>query len=477
MTVAVLLAVSSPAFAVTGVPSAPVDLSFAGQGAYSPQVSIDSTGLAIAVWSRSGGLIQSRTSQSGGAWSTSVDVSVAGLDSYSPQVSIDSAGLAIAVWIRKAGTRYIIQSSTSQSGGAWSTPVDVSVDGPQAYSPQVGVDSAGRATAVWFRLDGGHYIIQSSTSQSGGAWSTPVDVSVAGQNAYSPQVSSDSTGRATAVWYRFDGSNNIIQSSTSQSGGTWSTPVNLSAIGRPAFDPQVSIDSTGRATAVWYRFDGSNNIIQSSTSQSGGAWSTPVDVSVAGQNAVSPQVSIDSAGRATAVWYRYDGSNNIIQSSTSQSGGAWSTPVDVSVAGQNAFSPQVSIDSTGRAIAVWYRYDGSNDIIQSSTSQSGGAWSIPVVVSAAGQDAYDPQVSIDAAGLAVIVWNRYDGSKDRIQSSTIDNPIASTPVSTPISASAPELAKTGTNRHDSGVLAMGTAALLILGVGGTLLTRRTKNLK
>ncbi|MFT6534406.1 MAG: LPXTG-motif cell wall-anchored protein [Alpinimonas sp.] len=173
------------------------------------------------------------------------------------------------------------------------------------------------------------------------------------------------------------------------------------------------------------------------------------------------------------MWFRLDGGHYIIQSSTSQSGGAWSTPVDVSVAGQNAFSPQVSIDSTGRAIAVWYRYDGSNDIIQSSTSQSGGAWSIPVVVSAAGQDAYDPQVSIDAAGLAVIVWNRYDGSKDRIQSSTIDNPIASTP----ISASAPELAKTGTNRHDSGVLAMGTAALLILGVGGTLLTRRTKNLK
>jgi LPXTG-motif cell wall-anchored protein len=66
-----------------------------------------------------------------------------------------------------------------------------------------------------------------------------------------------------------------------------------------------------------------------------------------------------------------------------------------------------------------------------------------------------------------------DGSRDIIQSSTIDNPIASTPTS----ASAPELAKTGMNLHDSGALAMGTAALLLLGVGGTLLTRRKKNLK
>jgi hypothetical protein len=249
--------------------------------------------------------------------------------------------------------------------------------------------------------------------------------------------------------------------------------VDLSASGQNAQVPQVSVDSTGLATAVWYRYDGSNDIIQSSTSQSGGTWSTPVDLSAGGQSAYNPQVSVDSTGLATAVWTRSDGSNNRIQSSTSQSGGTWSTPVDLSASGQDAYVPQVSVDSTGLAIAVWTLYDGSNDIIQSSTSQSGGIWSTPVDLSAIGQDAYDPQVSVDSTGLATAVWYRFDGSNDIIQSSTIDNPIASTPTS----ASAPELAKTGTNLHGSGALAVGTAAVFLLGVGGTLLTRRTKNLK
>jgi hypothetical protein len=426
MTVAVLFTVSSPAFATSGVPSAPVDLSASGQRA---------------------------------------DV---------PQVSVDSTGLATAVWRRYDGSNYIIQSSTSQSGGTWSKAVDVSAAGGYAFGPQVSVDSTGLAIAVWNRFDGSNYIIQSSTSQSGGTWSTPVDLSASGQSAQVPQVSVDSTGLATAVWYRYDGSNDIIQSSTSQSGGIWSAPVDLSASGQGAYSPQVSVDSTGLATAVWARSDGSDYVIQSSTSQSGGAWSTPVDLTASGQTAFGQQVSVDSTGLATAVWYRSDGSKNRIQSSTSQSGGIWSTPVDLSAGGQSAYDPQVSVDSTGLAIAVWNRFDGSNDIIQSSTSQSGGTWSAPVNLSASGGNAYGQQVSVDSTGLATAVWFRFDASGDSIiQSSTIDNPIPSAPASAPT----PELAKTGTNLHGSGVLAVGAAAVLLLGVGGTLLTRRTKNLK
>jgi hypothetical protein len=372
---------------------------------------------------------------------------------------------------------FAVSSPAFATSGVPSAPVDLSASAQAAYSPQVSVDSTGLATAVWRRYDGSKYIIQSSTSQSGGTWSTPVDLSASGQSAEDPQVSVDSTGLAIAVWNRYDGSKNRIQSSTSQSGGTWSAPVDLSASGQSAYYPQVSVDSTGLATAVWARSDGSDYVIQSSTSQSGGAWSTPVDLSASGQSAQGPQVSVDSTGLATTVWSRYDGSNDIIQSSTSQSGGTWSAPVDLSAGGQDANGPQVSVDSMGLAMAVWTRFDGSNDIVQSSTSQSGGTWSKAVDVSVAGVGAYSPQVSVDSMGLATTVWYRYDGSNYIIQSSTIDNPIASTPTSTPTSASAPELAKTGTNLHGSGALAVGTAAVLLLGVGGTLLTRRTKNLK
>jgi LPXTG-motif cell wall-anchored protein len=171
---------------------------------------------------------------------------------------------------------------------------------------------------------------------------------------------------ATAVWSRNDGSNDIIQSSTSQNGGAWSTPADLSLTGRNASDPQVTVSATGLATAVWARNDGSNDIIQSSTSQNGGAWSTPADLSLTGRDASDPQVTVSSTGLATAVWSRNDGSNDIIQSSTSQNGGAWSTPADLSLTGRNASDPQVTVSSTGLPTAVWSRNNGRNFIIQSS---------------------------------------------------------------------------------------------------------------
>ena len=96
------------------------------------------------------------------------------------------------------------------------------------------------------------------------SWSAPADLSAAGQGAFDPQVTVDGSGLATAVWYRYDGSNYIVQASTSLNGAPWSTPANLSVAGQDAFDPQVTVDGSGFATAVWYRFDGSNFIVQAS---------------------------------------------------------------------------------------------------------------------------------------------------------------------------------------------------------------------
>jgi beta-xylosidase len=46
----------------------------------------------------------------------------------------------------------------------------------------------------------------------------------------------------------------------------WSTPANLSVSGRNAVDPQVAVDDSGNAVAVWHRGPPSNNIVQSSFS-------------------------------------------------------------------------------------------------------------------------------------------------------------------------------------------------------------------
>ncbi len=285
------------------------------------------------------------------------------------------------------------------SGGdfIWNEPaINLSVAGQDAYNPQVTMDETGNAVAVWYRYDGSNYIVQESHSSDYGAtWSAASDLSVAGQDADSPQVTMDETGHAVAVWYRDDGSKNYIvqESHSSDYGATWSAASDLSAAGQFAYNPQVTMDETGNAVAVWRRYDGSNNIVQESHSSDYGAtWSAASDLSAAGQNAASPQVTMDETGNAVAVWRRYDGSKNIVQESHSSDYGAtWSAASDLSVAGQTAYGPQVTMDETGNAVAVWYRYDGSKNLVQESHSSDYGAtWSAASDLSVAGQDADSP---------------------------------------------------------------------------------------
>jgi hypothetical protein len=90
----------------------------------------------------------------------------------------------------------------------------------------------------------------------------------------------------------------------------------------------------------------------------------------------------------------------------------------VSAAGQNADRPKVSIDSEGKAVAVWVQYAGANGQIQAATRPAGGSFGGIQTISESGQDAFDAQVAGGPAvdSNAVAIWSRSDGSNGRIQS-------------------------------------------------------------
>jgi hypothetical protein len=381
------------------------------------------------------GVVSSPAVAATGTWSTpAITLSAAGGSANSPQVSVNAAGTAVAVWTRSNGSNNIVQSASSTDGGVnWSTPANLSASGRDAFSPQISVNAAGNAVAVWTRYDDSNYIVQSASSTDGGVtWSPTVsNLSAVGGSANSPQISVNAAGTAVAVWTRGDGSSNIVQSVSSTNGGvTWSPTVsNLSAVGGDAQRPQISLNAAGTAVAVWTRGDGSNIIVQSASSNNGGVtWSPTVeDLSPAlGDEAGSPQISLNAAGTAVAVWTRYDdGSNTIVQSASSTNGGVtWSPTVsNLSAVGGDAQRPQISLNAAGTAVAVWTRGDGSNNIVQSVSSTNGGVtWSTPVNdLSAVGANGDEPQISLNAEGTAIAIWRRYDGSNNIVQSVSSTN--------------------------------------------------------
>ena len=188
----------------------------------------------------------------------------------------------------------------------------------------------------------------------------------------------------------------------------WLAPENLSELDRDASEPQIAVDGTGGAVAVWARSDGSHTIIQAASRPPGGPWSPAADLSATGRNATEPQVAVDGAGDAVAVWSRSNGAHTVIQASTGSVAGGWSASRDVSDSERSAIEPQVAIDSGGRSVAVWSRFDGSDDIVQAASLApgAGSSWSLPVDLSAEGEDADEPQLAVDAGGDAVAVWSR-----------------------------------------------------------------------
>jgi hypothetical protein len=367
-------------------------------------------------------VVTSASASAAPAWLSPMNLSEAGQNASKPQVAFDSQGDAVAVWQRHNGSQEIVQASVRPvSSGTWQTPVNLSEAGQNASNSQVAFDSQGDAVAVWQRHNGSQEIVQASVRPAySGIWQTPVSLSEAGQNASAPQVAFDSRGDAVAVWERENGSNQIVQASVRPaSSGTWQAPVNLSETGWNSFEPQLAVDPEGDAVVVWRRTNGiSGEFIQASVMPvSSGIWQAPVALSETGENAESPQVVFDSQGDATAVWQRYNGSNYIVQTSARPaSSGTWQTPVSLSEAGQNASNPQVAFDSQCDAVAVWQRHNGSQEIVQASVRPaSSGTWQTPVSLSEAGQNASAPQVALDPSGDALAVWQRHNGGQEIVQ--------------------------------------------------------------
>lgn len=189
----------------------------------------------------------------------------------------------------------------------------------------------------------------------------------------------------------------------------WFSAKNLSASGQNAAKAQVAVDSSGNVIAVWERSNGVTSITQAARYHgASNTWSSTTDLSAVGQSAVDAQVAVDSSGNAIAVWERFNGSYTIVQASRfDAASGTWGAVADLSATGQHGDNPQIAFSPSGDAIAVWSR----GGIIQGATYDAvAGTWGAVTDLSVPGQPATDPQIAFSPTGDAIGVWERSDGS-------------------------------------------------------------------
>ncbi len=395
-----------------------------GPNVNDPQIAVDAAGNATAVWTSISGpnsIIQSATKPFGGSWSGTDILTDTGQDASLPQIAVDAAGNATAVWLRFYGTNNVVYAKTKKFGESWSVdPVGLSDPEHAANSPQIAVGAAGVAIAVWQTSNGANSIIQAATKPFEEIWQAPVTISALGYDADSPEIAVDADGNATAVWTSTSGPVSNIQSSTKPFGESWLGPVILSGSGLSAATPQIAVDAARNVTVVWQKFDG-NYVIQASTKLFGESWQSLENISdSAPLLAQGPQIAVDAAGNATAVWIQSDGTHGIVQASTKLFGESW--PIDpdnnLSAPELDADAPQIAVDAAGNATVVWKVHNGIYDIVQATTKPYMGSWPVdPVDLSDLVGSSFVPQIAVDAAGNATAVWRLF-GSAGAIQSST-----------------------------------------------------------
>ena len=419
-----------------------------------PDVGIDDSGNAIAVWRQAQGAVPDNIFASrftpGGGWGAEnaiapADTRIQGSNHrlMTPLIAMGGNGDAVVIWREAtyvinidAWLTRILASRFTPSGG-WEAAIALSQVGEEAdiRDWNVDADDSGNAVVVWSMNTHGATgtvfdIFASRYSASSTSWAgTRLTALSVGNNALYPHVAVSGGSEAFVVWQentydvyaqRFDGA---AWDNSPAVIGTWSSAV-LSA------EPRVAVDSSGNAIAIWRSHDftvypggpGTRGIIHQVISAnryapSLGAWgdsSSIVDIGDAvGES--GHLIAMDSAGNAAACW-NY-GSCAI---GGSCNGAGIGTGYDA-LSGQWAVSPQslggcddLGMDDSGNAITVFRpyidpRFSQDNRVRASHYNAATMAWESPVTLQSDAQGD-GPRIAFNGVGEAMAVWTQSGGS-------------------------------------------------------------------
>ena len=179
----------------------------------------------------------------------------------------------------------------------------------------------------------------------------------------------------------------------------------ITAAAEAADQAQVAIGPDGDASFVWRvgsPGDGSERQIQQRNGGDDGSLAPTDSLSAPGQSADDPDLAVDPAGNTIFTWVRSNGTHTVVEASRQRPNGTLTEVQTISDPTENAVEPQVAIDASGVAVLTWQSFDGVDWIIQARRRALGGGLSAIRNVSAPARDAFSPQVGVDADGNAVI---------------------------------------------------------------------------
>lgn len=389
------------------------------ESAYFHTIAMDPGGNAMVLWQQDNGIhqvIYANRYANGTGWGTSTSLTSASEYANYPRVAMDPNGDAVAVWQQSDGTRNNIVTMRYSNGAGWGAAQPAESDPGDTSQPVVAMDASGYAIAVWQQADSiGRYAIRANVFTLGWRASQAIENHVSGSSDL-PQLAMDGNGNAMAVWQQPNGGFTGIFASRYVKGSGWGAAQRLDTVANHASDPQLAMDANGNAMAVWYQYDGTTYNIHASRYLNGNGWEASQLIETTTDSAISPQVAMDSSGNAIAVWYQLDSTYTRIFANRYIAGSGWQGAVQFGNYVGNASSPKVAMNGSGTAVVVWQQNDdgGSNFRCYANRYVAGSGWQGPVRLDNVDFSIGMPQVAIDPTGKAIAVWSQDTGTHYRI---------------------------------------------------------------
>ncbi len=360
-----------------------------------------------------------------GAWSAPQAIQLPSSNGSLPEIAVDAAGNAVAVWCDSPGIGMPSKPTANRyvAGSGWGTPVTIPSVTDGVLYPRVAMDGAGNAFAIWLSNDAAHslWTIETSRYAVDVGWDPAISngATVAADNW--PQVAADANGNAIEVWGESNGATYKVWLRHYIAGSGWQTDLPLQTEDGDAREQQIAIDKDGNAMAIWEQKSTGNYDLYARRYIPGAGWNEPEPLETADESAGSPQVAWDGAGNAIAVW----------QQPTPNFGpwSIWSNRFDNTLGWGTAATlvehielapggvPALAVDPAGNAIAVWQHLDLSRSAtdIWSNVWTPGTGWANErQIETQKKENANHAQVAVDSSGNAIAVWMEDDGTRPNI---------------------------------------------------------------
>jgi hypothetical protein len=409
---AATLTVASPAKAWQGAALVSPDIS---GSVMEPHIAFDALGNAIAIWIHNDAGVNrydlwANRYVAGTGWGTPL-VIFPGVDTRvnRPQLGVAADGTALVIW-ELMDDPYNplphIMSLRYDPATGWGTAIGIDNDSGtfMSGSPKLAVAANGTAVAVWDQGDSLTVIrVCMLTGATSTGWVGSPTVLVTGPLAQpgqvgAPDVILNAQGAGFAFWQYYDGTNFQLTAAPLAAGTAGVSQVIATA--GSFYNPHAAINAAGAAVMVWCQYNGSRLEIDSSRCAPGSGWGLPAQVNSSGWTAFTqtpdPQIILDDAGSATALWVEGTGASSP-KVWNHQTAAGWGMPEIIS------YTPgeyRMAGDGAGQILGA--RFSGQSFYASPTYLAATADWGAGTLLTSTGS--IPSALTMDATGNGLAVW-------------------------------------------------------------------------